>query len=326
MILVAYGTRPEWIKLEKLVNKLKEDNEVKVLFTGQQKDIGQFEYDESLEIKDGDNRLNSIVSTILDSDIFEGVCRTVVQGDTATAFAVALASFHRQIPIVHVEAGLRTHDRDNPYPEESYRQMISCMSTHNMCPTTQDAMNLELEKKNGQKYVVGNTVIDNLPDLDITYDDFVLVTLHRRENHENMKAWFKEVNNLAKNYPLLRFVLPLHPNPNVQKHKDILTDVEVIEPVPYPKMLQMIANCRMIISDSGGIQEEASFYKKKVLVCRKTTERQAGLNRNLMLIENPSLLSKAFDVNIKQPKLDNDCPFGDGQAHIKIASILGELS
>lgn len=330
MILVAYGTRPEWIKLEKLIKKLRENNEVRVLFTGQQKDIGEFEYDEFIDITErSGNRLSDIVSSILDSVVLDGVTKTVVQGDTASAFAVALASFHNQIPVVHIEAGLRTYNMEQPYPEESYRQMISSIATYHFCPTIEDTMNIAHEKKNGQAFTVGNTVIDNLPDLDISYTDDVLVTLHRRENHGELEKWFQELNKLAKKYSgsnRLNFILPLHPNPNVQKHKDILTHVDVIDPLPYPKMISLLARCKMVISDSGGIQEEAAFYQKKVLVCRKTTERPAGIGKNLIMVHSPEQLIDIFDNQVQDPVINIECPFGDGYSHIKIASILGELS
>jgi UDP-N-acetylglucosamine 2-epimerase (non-hydrolysing) len=127
--------------------------------------------------------------------------------------------------------------------------------------------------------VVGNTVLDNLlPYKDkCKYTNKVLVTLHRRENHHQMGQWFTEVNDLAKNNLDLEFILPIHPNPNVQKHKHLLSNINVVEPLSHPELLDILVKCKLIISDSGGLQEEGSFFNKKVIVCRETTERPEAI-------------------------------------------------
>jgi UDP-N-acetylglucosamine 2-epimerase (non-hydrolysing) len=112
----------------------------------------------------------------------------------------------------------------------------------------------------------------------VSYDNKVLVTLHRRENHYWMDQWFNELENLANTYPELEFILPIHPNPNVQKHKHILNKVKVIDPLTHPKLLQILTKCKLVISDSGGLQEEGSFFNKKVIVCRTTTERPEAIS------------------------------------------------
>jgi UDP-N-acetylglucosamine 2-epimerase (non-hydrolysing) len=160
----------------------------------------------------------------------------LVQGDTGSALGCALAAHNRKIKIIHLESGLRTYDLNNPYPEESYRQIISRISDINFCPTNLSRENLINEKVSGIIHVVGNTVLDNI----LTYKDKthygndVLVTLHRRENHDIMDKWFLELNLLSEKYPELNFILPIHPNPNVKKHKHILNKkIKVIDPLTH---------------------------------------------------------------------------------------------
>lgn len=322
MILVSYGTRPEWIKVKTIIQKLKDEGyPVLVLFTGQQKDIGEFEYDVDIKIQDHKtNRLNNIVTTIMCSGVFHNISHVIVQGDTASSFAVALSAFNLNIPISHIEAGLRTYDKQNPYPEESYRQMISCMADYHFVPTEQDRENLITEKKNGEVHVVGNTVIDTLPELETKYDNIVLVTMHRRENLDNMSEWFYEIEKLATDNPQLEFILPLHPNPRVQEKAKVFKNVTTIDPLDHDKLLQLIATSKLIITDSGGIQEEAAFYGKKVLICRKVTERPA---EGQTLIHEPNDLSVVFDREIENFCINSiECPFGDGHTSNKIMEIL----
>lgn len=324
MILVSYGTRPEWIKLKSIIELLRERKvPVRVLFTGQQKDIGAFEYDELIEIHDNPkNRLNNIVSTILDSDVFSGITNVVVQGDTASSFAVALAAFNNQIPVSHVEAGLRTYDVKNPYPEESYRQMISSISEYHFVPTDNDLRNLLVENKNGKIYKVGNTVLDSLihEPLNMSYDDKILVTMHRRENQELMSEWFSEIEKLATDNPHLEFILPLHPNPRVREKAKVFKNVTTVDPLSHDNLLRLIATSKLIITDSGGIQEESAYYGKKVLVCRKATERPAP---GQTLVHHPQDLSMVFNREIQNYRIDTiECPFGDGHASEQIVEIL----
>ena len=325
MILLAYGTRPEWIKIKILVDKLKQDREVCILYTGQQKDIGEFYYDRKVEIKDGTNRLNDIISSVLNADVFGGITHVIVQGDTASSFAVALAAFNREIPVSHIEAGLRTYDTQNPYPEESYRQMISCLATNHFCPTFTDSENLVTERKSGKKYVTGNTVIDTLPNLEVVYDEKVLVTIHRRENLPIIEEWFTAIETLATQNPKTEFILPIHPNPKIKAAAEkILKNTRVVPSMKHDDLLQLMAKCKCIISDSGGIQEEACFYRKKILVCRKVTERPA---ENQIMVLTPDSLMEAY-VEANKNHIDDDFDpraFGDGNASWKIQSVINEL-
>lgn len=323
MLLICFGTRPEYIKIKPLLKHLNGRMPYKLLFTGQHTDlIKNFDNITQLKIKDGSNRLDSIVCSILnDESIFEGINSVLIQGDTTSAFAISLAAFHRKIKIIHLEAGLRTYNKDHPYPEEFNRRSISAMADIHLCPTQLTIDNLKKEGFKDGLYLVGNTVLDNLIDIQPKYQNKVLVTLHRRENHEIMDQWFAVVDSIAKKYQDLEFVLPIHPNPNVQKHKHLLKNVKVVEPMEYEQCIDYLSECKLVITDSGGIQEESSFLKKKCIVCREHTERSEGLGTFSFLV-SPKTIEKTFDNFIIDYKIDLPCPYGDGKSSQKIVDIL----
>jgi UDP-N-acetylglucosamine 2-epimerase len=331
MLLISFGTRPEYIKIKPLLRRFDGVMPYALLFTGQHTSLLENVIDTTdirrLQITDGDNRLDSIVASIMNNDhVFSGITSVMVQGDTTSAFAVGLAAFHRKIDVIHLEAGLRTWDMDNPYPEEFNRQALSRLATTHLCPTDVSAANLKKENVLNGVHVVGNTVLDNIRDVESVYGNTVLVTLHRRENHAMMDKWFSELENIAKDHPEYEFVIPLHPNPNVQQYKHLLQTVKVVEPLGHPEFIRMIANCRFIITDSGGIQEEASFLRKKCIVCRKTTERVEGMGVFAYMCPSPSQLREHFDfVNRDDnhiPDIEEECPYGDGFAAEKIYGVL----
>ena len=223
MILLTYGTRPEYIKIKPLIKEFKNSNlPFKILFTGQHKDIANGEYDFKIEMVDlSSNRLDSVMANLmtLSDDIFEGITHVLVQGDTTSVVGLSMASLHRKIKVIHLEAGLRTYDTENPFPEENNRRIVSTIASIHLCPTELNRSNLENEHVLGDIYVVGNTVLDNLVDYKnkCEYTNKVLVTLHRRENHEQIIGWFNQINQLAKENPELEFILPIHPNPKCSK-------------------------------------------------------------------------------------------------------------
>jgi UDP-N-acetylglucosamine 2-epimerase (non-hydrolysing) len=325
-ILFCFGTRPEWLKIKPLIHIMDKD-EYKLLFTGQHEYLlKDTKVDYRIDITDSSNRLDSIVSDCM-LQFPEGEFRGVlVQGDTASTFGCALAAFNRGIRIYYLEAGLRSYNLQHPYPEEGYRQMISRLSDVNFCPTELSKKNLLQERINGECYVVGNTVLDNL----IGYkrgvcENVVLVTLHRRENHPIMKEWFEELNKVAIKYTELKFILPIHPNPNVQKWKNILTHVKIVEPLDHDGFINTLRYSKFVISDSGGIQEEGSFFNKKVIVCRETTERPEGIGSgHLYICGSPFELGEIVDEVNKNPYIDSPCPYGDGMSSVKIKKILDE--
>tara|TARA_R110000822_G_scaffold30315_4_gene88397 strand:- start:13400 stop:14398 length:999 start_codon:yes stop_codon:yes gene_type:complete len=326
-ILICFGTRPEWLKVKPLIELL-DKSQYKLLFTGQHLDLlKDIKVDYKIDIYDYKNRLDSVISSCM-IQFPEGDFNSVlVQGDTASAFACGLAAYNRKLKIYYLEAGLRSYNLDHPYPEEAYRQMIARISDVNLCPTTLSSQNLQNEKVNGKCYIVGNTVLDNLIlyKNKCEYTNKVLVTMHRRENHYWMDKWFIEINKLAKDNPDLEFILPIHPNPNVQKYKHLLTNINVIKPLNHPELLDILVKCRLVISDSGGLQEEGSFFNKKVIVCRKTTERPEGIKTgHLHICNSPSNLSKIFKLLNKSHHINIKCPYGDGKSSIKIKNIIYE--
>lgn len=332
MILLTYGTRPEYIKIKPIISEFKKiGTPYKVLFTGQHKDIANGEYDHKLEMKDlGPNRLDSVIGNLmnLSDEIFNGITHVLVQGDTTSVVGLALSALHRKIKVIHLEAGLRTYDTENPYPEENNRRIVSTIATIHLCPTKQNANNLYREGISQNVFIVGNTVLDNLIDYKekCEYTNKILITMHRRENHDKIDLWFTELNELAKNYPDFEFILPIHPNPNVQKHKGLLTNVTVIDPLGHDDLLELLVKTRLVITDSGGIQEECSFFNKKCLVCRKVTERPESVGMTSFLVEEPKDLKEIFENHIKNHVVDVKSPYGDGKSAVKICEILNILT
>lgn len=322
-ILICFGTRPEWLKVKPLLKVL--DN-YQLLFTGQHVDLlKDVSTHYKININKNKNRLDQLVSDCLlqfpDGD-FDSI---LVQGDTASAFACALAAFHRKKKIYYLEAGLRSYNLEHPYPEEGYRQMISRISDVNFCPTSFSKNNLLHELVKGDCHVVGNTCLDNLLSYKekCQYSKKVLITLHRRENYDLIDDWFDAINTIAKDNSDLEFILPMHPSLSADKYNKIKSNVNVIDALPHKMFLDILCDCRLVISDSGGIQEEASFLNKKVIVCRKTTERPEGrVSGHLAMCPTTDELAGIFrDLNDNY-EIDLDCPYGDGKSSEKIAKII----
>ena len=325
-ILFCFGTRPEWLKIKPILNLLDKKN-YKLYFTGQHEDlIKNIDFDYSSKILIGKNRLDDILSSSIlnfPNDNFDYV---LVQGDTSSALGCAISAYNRKIKVIHLEAGLRSYDLENPYPEESYRQMISRISYLNLCPTRLSAENLKNEKVNGIIEVVGNTVLDNLINYKEKnyYSNKVLVTLHRRENHDLLIEWFKHLNEISEKYSEIEFILPIHPNPNVQKYRKVLNNkIKIINPLSHEDLIDLLCECKFVISDSGGIQEEATFLNKKVIVCRTTTERPEGIDTgHLYLCKKPvDLIELVYKIN-EEYYINTECPYGDGNSSKKIIKIL----
>jgi len=327
MMLICFGTRPEWIKIKPVVDVIRNDIPYKLLFTGQHLDILDSIDEEvtRLEVSDGANRLDSIVQSMMNQEeIFEGITSIFVQGDTSSVFAMALAAFHRGIKIIHLEAGLRTYNKSHPYPEEFNRRAVSCMADIHFCPTQKAMDALHAENIFENVYLVGNTVLDNLSGIETEYGDEVIITLHRRENHDSMDVWFETLDRIASNYPEYTFTIPLHPNPRVKKHAHLLKHVNVVDPIPYKKFIRRLAKCKLVITDSGGIQEESSFFNKKCIVCREHTERTESVGV-FSFLTNPDKIEMLFHELQKDPVPFGDCPYGDGFASYKISDVLKEL-
>lgn len=325
-ILICLGTRPEWLKIKPLVNRL-DPKKYDLFFTGQHEDLlKDIEFKYSVKVENNNNRLDDIISSCMLKFPKENYDYVLVQGDTGSALGCALAAYNRKIKIIHLEAGLRTYDLNNPFPEESYRQIISRISDINLCPTELSKKNLINEKVSGKIYVVGNTVLDNLIDFKekTEYSNNVLITLHRRENHEIIKEWFLKLNEIADTYKDLNFIIPIHPNPNVQIYKNILNkNIKVIDPLSHNDLIDLLITCKFVITDSGGIQEEATFFNKKTIVCRITTERPEAIDTgHLFLCKTPNELSNLVYITNQNYYINNKCPYGDGHSSKKIIKIL----
>lgn len=328
-ILLCYGTRPEYIKIKSLIEKIKHEKiQHEIVFTGQQEDIAGGGFTKRIDIIPSvQNRLDAIVSSCMNDDwIYQNITHVIVQGDTSSALGVALAAFHRKIKIIHLEAGLRTYQK-NPYPEEMNRSLIDVLSDIHLCPTADNALNLIKEGYNESSiFITGNTGLDNLNGIATSCNNEIIVTMHRRENHDLMDKWFGQINELAKNNPDLTFIAPIHPNPNVRKWAHLLTHVRGIAPLPYDKMIKAVSECKFLISDSGGLQEEASFFNKKIIVCRDCTERPETLDVHSFLCPEPNGLPAIFE-EVKDSHIPKRhyCPYGDGMASEKIIDIIKNI-
>ena len=257
----------------------------------------------------------------------------VVQGDTTTAWALAQMAFYNGVRIAHVEAGLRTFDLMNPYPEELNRTLITQIADYNFAPTRQA---FETLGKSGARniHLVGNTIVDAVDyfkkrlRLREETTPLVPVTLHRRENHAIMGDLFRELETIANRNRDLDLVLPIHPNPSVQKHRHLLKapNIRVIDPVGYPDMLRMMSRASFLITDSGGIQEEATCFNKKVMIVREKTERPEVVETGLGRLAGHQLLREVSWARIP-PERAVASPYGDGHSAEKIADILsGKIS
>ena len=332
-LLIAYGTRPEYIKIKPLLPELDKANiNYTVLYTGQHADIAPTDIANTRFIKIIDDpekcRLDSIVTSILSSPfIYKGITHVMVQGDTTSAFAVALGAFHRGIPVIHLEAGLRTYMK-TPYPEEFNRTAVSKMASIHLAPTKLNKNNLLKEGIPEEEiFITGNTVLDNLVGIATEYGNTIIVTMHRRENFSELKEYFETINSLATTHTSLDFLIPVHPNPRVQELKYIFTasNIKVVKPIPYHEFVVDLARCKFIISDSGGLQEEASFLGKRIIVCRESTERPEALEKHGFLCKRPQDLPLHFTGLMNNYRVEAESPFGDGQSSKRIAEIIRKL-
>lgn len=278
-------------------------------------------FDRVIDIgKNNESRLNFIVQKILDGKIFlQNTSHVIIQGDTTTSFAVSLSAFHNKIKIIHIEAGLRTWDKENPYPEEVYRKCISSMADLHFCTSILGKKNLQKEKVNGQIYVVGNTILDNLDLKDVFYGNVVPITLHRRENIEIIEALLKEIDNLAENYKHLNFIYIKHPSIFIECS---FKNISVIPPQTHLDFVKLLKKSKFVITDSGGVQEESSFFRKKTIVIRKETERKEGVNTFSVLAYKSSCVARYLKSFDNDYKVNESCPYGDGNAVDKIIQVL----
>ena len=358
-VMLVFGTRPEAIKMCPLVNELKKRENIKtvVCVTGQHRQMldqvlcaFSVEPDYDLSIMKEKQTLFDITTNILEriKNVLEEVKPDVVlvHGDTSTTFVTALACFYLQIPVGHVEAGLRTYNIYSPYPEEFNRQAVSIISKYNFAPTELSRENLIKEGRNANSiYVTGNTAIDALKTTvraDYTHPELewakgsrlIMITAHRRENlGEPMHNMFRAIRRVLEEHSDVKAIYPIHMNPVVRKAADEeLGDfdrIRIIEPLEVLDFHNFLANSYMILTDSGGIQEEAPSLGKPVLVMRDTTERPEGIKAGTLklvgtnekvIYDNFKLLLENEDAYNAMSRASN--PYGDGFACKRIADIL----
>jgi UDP-N-acetylglucosamine 2-epimerase (non-hydrolysing) len=328
-LLICYGTRPEYIKIKPVIDSI---DSIHTLFTGQHLDLIQSNYkpDHTLTISSStsSNRINSICASILFNDsILNNYDYILVQGDTSSALAIALAAFHLGKKIIHLEAGLRTYDTSNPFPEETNRQLIAKLATIHLCPTPNNASNLINERVDGSIFITGNTSLDNIKHIkSISNDKTVLITLHRNENIPIIQKWFFQLEALAQEFSDYKFIIPIHPNPLISQHSNLFQKVSVIKPMSHLDTIDCISKCSLVISDSGGLQEECSFLNKKIIVCRINTERSESIGHTSFICKSPNDLPLLFKTHIKTPILYSiPCPYGNGDSSSIISNILDHL-
>ena len=386
--MLVFGTRPEAIKMCPLVKefqKYPQDFNTIICVTGQHREmldqvltIFDVKPDFDLNIMKQGQDLYDVTARVLTGmrDVFKE-CKpdvVLVHGDTTTSTAAALAAFYQQIPVGHVEAGLRTHNIYSPWPEEMNRQITGRIATYNFSPTPLSEQNLKEEKAHGQIFVTGNTVIDALhmvvdklksdpalaaqqeevlrqagydvSRLSAGHKKLVLITGHRRENFgEGFISMVTAMKDLSEKYPDVDFVYPMHLNPNVRKPiHEVFTGMDslsvgegwgeahnffFIEPLQYLEFVYLMEKSTIVLTDSGGIQEEAPGLGKPVLVMRDTTERPealksgtvhlVGTNHDLIVQEVSTLLDDAEAYEIMSKAVN---PYGDGHACIRIVRAL----
>lgn len=358
-VMLVFGTRPEAIKMCPLVRELRSRDGIRtvVCVTGQHRQmldqvLEAFDVvpDYDLSVMKQGQTLFDITTNILSSikSVLEEVKpdTVLVHGDTSTTFVTALACFYLQIPVGHVEAGLRTYNIYSPFPEEFNRQAVSIVSEYNFAPTENAKANLLREGRDGSKiYVTGNTAIDALkttvrddythPELEwVAGSRLILITAHRRENlGEPMHHMFRAIRRVMDEHPDVRAIYPIHMNPVVRRAADEelggCDRIHIIEPLEVLDCHNIMAKSYMILTDSGGIQEEAPSLGKPVLVMRDTTERPEGIAAGTLRLVGTD--EEVIYDNFRRLLEDKDAynamahaanPYGDGLASRRIADIL----
>ena len=359
--MTIYGTRPEAIKVAPIIKAIEQapDFENIIVVTGQHREMldqvnTMFDIvpDHDLNIMAAGQSLNGIVAKVIsgvDSILEEEMPDAViVQGDTSTVMGAAVASFNRQVPVLHLEAGLRSGDINSPFPEEANRKLTSQIAALHLAPTSTSKANLTREDVSENDIVVtGNSVIDTLlfatSNLDVTFDDprleelqkkaategagrILLVTAHRRENLGSaMEDIGNAVAELARKYPDLTVVFPIHRNPKVRASirpaVEGLENILLIEPLPYAQFTRALSLAHIVLTDSGGVQEEAPSLGKPVLVMRENTERPEAVvagtvkligTHRQRLVDEVSLLMDSAEAYAAMANAVN--PYGDGRA------------
>ncbi|MFI3299978.1 MAG: UDP-N-acetylglucosamine 2-epimerase (non-hydrolyzing) [Candidatus Gastranaerophilales bacterium] len=366
-ILVIFGTRPEVIKLAPVILEMKkypQKYNVILCNTEQQKELSNQTLDyfglkadislnsmrENQSLSEIQARISTGLQEVFDTNTIDA---TIVQGDTMSVLCGALTSFYNKKPVFHVEAGLRSYDIFEPFPEEIMRQMTSRVADLHFCPTLTNQKALLKENIAKEKiHVVGNTVIDALFCLSdetideakkifaqkniVINDKLVLITAHRRENHgERIDNIIKSIADIANKFADHQFIIPVHPNPNVKdKIYDALENfknIHLLAPLDYPNLVYLMRNAKLILTDSGGIQEEAPSFGCPTLVMRYETERQEGIEAGVSTLVGADynkitkLCDNILSKDKAQTRLTVQNPYGDGKTAEKIEALIADF-
>jgi UDP-N-acetylglucosamine 2-epimerase (non-hydrolysing) len=350
-LLVVVGTRPEAIKMAPVIRALRAEPGARVLLcaTAQHREMLDqvfalfgIQPDIDLDLMRPDQTPNELAARVF-AGLEPVLAREIpdwllVQGDTTTAMVSALAAFHRHVRVGHVEAGLRTGDFQQPFPEEMNRRVVDLVSDANFVPTRRAARALSAEGVPPAKiHLTGNTVVDALREIagrdgDLPEEDLVLITAHRRESFgEPLERVVRAIGRHAVSFPDTRFVHVIHPNPNVKsvvRRNESLPNVALVEPLDYLELVRLMRRARLILTDSGGIQEEAPTFGKPVLVLREKTERPEGVEAGLARLvgtDEEKIVGEArvllSDAEARR-RMAGANPYGDGLASQRIAAIL----
>jgi UDP-N-acetylglucosamine 2-epimerase (non-hydrolysing) len=352
-VLLIVGTRPEAIKLAPVVSRLRREPdrfETRLCATAQHREMLDQVFrvfglvpDVDLDLMRPDQSLNEVAARVfgaLDGLLAEGAPDwLLVQGDTTTAMCAAVAAFHRGVQVGHVEAGLRTGDLERPFPEEMNRRVVDLVAHAYFAPTARAAGNLRAEGVAEAKvHVTGNTVVDALLEIargagEEPETDSVLVTAHRRESFgAPLERIVRAEARLARAFPRTRFLHVVHPNPNVAAAVGPLSglpNVELLRPLDYRELVRRLRQCRLVLTDSGGLQEEAPTFGKPVLVLREKTERPEGVEAgvaSLVGTDEERIVAEASrllaDEAARRRMALGGNPYGDGRAADRIADAL----
>ncbi len=352
-VLFVFGTRPEAIKLAPVIMAMKKDPDLEpvVVLTAQHRNLldqvlstFSISVNQDLNImKENQDLMDITVESLKGLNsimVNEKPVMVVVQGDTTTAFAGALTSFYRNIPLAHIEAGLRSGSIREPFPEEANRILTGILTNLHFAPTSIAKRNLLSEGISGESILVtGNTVIDALKwilentkdkvDKEEIFDDFILLEVHRRESWGSpMKEILLGIKDVLDSFPYIKVIFPVHPNPKVKKvAEEIFSDcskVKMVPPQSYENFVRLIQKSRLIITDSGGIQEEVTYLKKPLVLTRRVTERPEGVETGFIFISGLNRkdvynnVVKILNIPFDKFARIGDNPFGDGMASQRV--------
>ncbi len=352
-ILAVIGTRPEAIKMAPVVRRLRREPSrlhVTLCATAQHRemldqvlDLFDLSPDIDLDLMRPDQSPNEVASRAfgaMDRVLSEQKPDwLLVQGDTTTAMCAAVAAFHRQVNLGHIEAGLRTGDFHAPFPEEMNRRVVDLIASAYFAPTQRAAAALRTEGvAQNRIHLTGNTVVDALLEMAAREgpaheENLVLITAHRRESFgEPLKRIVRAIARLAESFPRTRFIHVVHPNPNVLatvRQNEGLPNVELHPPLDYRSLIRLLRRCRLVLTDSGGIQEEAPTFGKPVLVLREKTERPEGIEAGIAILvgtDEERIFAEASrlltDETARRAIAEGANPYGDGHASDRIADVL----